>query len=507
MLIYDCRGHGKSGKPSGPYTVEGFADDLADLLDHVGWDSALAAGASMGGCVSLAFAASYPKRARALGLFDTTAWYGADAPKQWEERAQKALSAGLGSMVEFQTTRWFGDAFRARHPEIVRQCVEVFLRNDLPSYAASCRMLGACDLRAKLPGMKLPAAVLVGEEDYAAPPAMAEALHRGICRIVLRGDQGRASPHALGSAGSGCGRAVPPARSGRRAMMPFDLVEPGSLGEALALLDPGDPSVRPLAGGTALMLMMKSGLFRPKRLVSLRAAGERLSRVKTGTDGGLRIGAMVRLSTLERAPEIHRGFRVIARTLRTLANVRVRNVATLGGHLAHADPHADLPPVLIALGASIVAAGPSGERIIPAEQFATGIYETALKGDELIVEVTLPPPGNWRAAYAKCTTRSADDWPALGVAVAVEAAGTAVKEARVVIGAAVERPVRLKSAEDLLRGKSLDDRADAAGGRGRGGRGRCRGRYPRLGRLQEAAGENPCRARVAGGLAGRGARP
>ncbi|HXP12502.1 MAG TPA: alpha/beta hydrolase [Stellaceae bacterium] len=180
VLIYDCRGHGKSGKPAGPYTVEGFADDLADLLDHVGWDSALAAGASMGGCVSLAFAASYPKRARALGLFDTTAWYGADAPKRWEERAQKALSAGLGSMVEFQTTRWFGDAFRARHPEIVRQCVEVFLRNDPPSYAASCRMLGACDLRAKLPGMKLPAAVLVGEEDYAAPPAMAEALHRGI---------------------------------------------------------------------------------------------------------------------------------------------------------------------------------------------------------------------------------------------------------------------------------------------------------------------------------------
>ncbi len=239
-------------------------------------------------------------------------------------------------------------------------------------------------------------------------------------------------------------------------MMPFDLVEPGSLGEALALLDPGDPSVRPLAGGTALMLLMKSGLFRPKRLVSLRAAGERLSRVKTGTDGGLRIGAMVRLSALERAPEIHRGFRVIARTLRTLANVRVRNVATLGGHLAHADPHADLPPVLIALGASIVAASPVGERIIPAEQFATGIYETALKSGELIVEVTLPPPGNWRAAYAKCTTRSADDWPALGVAVAVEAAGTVVKEARVVIGAAVERPVRLKSAEDLLRGKSLD---------------------------------------------------
>jgi 3-oxoadipate enol-lactonase len=185
VLLYDCRGHGKSDKPTGPYTVEGFADDLADLLDHVGWDASLIAGASMGGSVSLAFAAAYPRRARALGLFDTTAWYGAEAPEQWEERAQKALAGGLGGMVEFQITRWFSDAFRARHPDVVRHCVEVFLRNDLPSYAASCRMLGACDLRAKLPEIKLPAAILVGEEDYATPLAMAEALHRGIAGSSL----------------------------------------------------------------------------------------------------------------------------------------------------------------------------------------------------------------------------------------------------------------------------------------------------------------------------------
>ena len=185
VLLYDCRGHGKSDKSAGPYTIEGFAGDLADLLDHVGWDAALVAGASMGGCVSLAFATAYPQRVHALGLFDTTAWYGAEAPKQWEERAEKALAGGLDGMVEFQTTRWFSDAFRARHPDVVRHCVEVFLRSDLPSYAASCRMLGVCDLRAKLPGMNLPAAVLVGEEDYATPLAMAEALHRGIAGSTL----------------------------------------------------------------------------------------------------------------------------------------------------------------------------------------------------------------------------------------------------------------------------------------------------------------------------------
>ena len=89
VLVYDCRGHGASGKPPGPYTVDLFARDLANLLDQVGWPSALVAGASMGGCIALAFAAAYPARTAALGLVDTTAWYGADAPKQWAERADR----------------------------------------------------------------------------------------------------------------------------------------------------------------------------------------------------------------------------------------------------------------------------------------------------------------------------------------------------------------------------------------------------------------------------------
>ena len=185
VLVYDCRGHGASDKPAGPYTVELFAHDLADLLDHVGWASALVAGASMGGCISLAFAAAYPARTAALGLIDTTAWYGAEAPKQWAERADKAVETGLGSLVGFQTTRWFGDAFRANHPDVVKHCVDVFLRNDVKAYAETCKMLGSCDLRAALAGMKMPTAVVVGEEDYATPVAMAQALHRGIAGSTL----------------------------------------------------------------------------------------------------------------------------------------------------------------------------------------------------------------------------------------------------------------------------------------------------------------------------------
>jgi 3-oxoadipate enol-lactonase len=181
VLTYDCRGHGTSGAGERVYSVKQFADDLADLLDHLGRRTpVLVAGASMGGCVSLAFSHRYSRRTAALGLVDTTAWYGAEAPRQWEERAQKAIEGGLESLVDFQVTRWFSDDFRVAHPEVVSASVAAFLRNDPQAYAASCRMLGAADLRPALAGIRVPSAVVVGEQDYATPVGMAEALHSNI---------------------------------------------------------------------------------------------------------------------------------------------------------------------------------------------------------------------------------------------------------------------------------------------------------------------------------------
>ena len=143
-------------------------------------------------------------------------------------------------------------------------------------------------------------------------------------------------------------------------MVPFELAEPESLVEAVAMLDPEDSSVRPIAGGTALMLMMKSGLYRPRRLVILRKIGSGLADIRLGADGSLKIGAMARLVDLRRSAEARSAAPVIAETLLTHSNVRVRNVATIGGNLAHADPHMDLPPVLMVLGARISAVGPTG---------------------------------------------------------------------------------------------------------------------------------------------------
>lgn len=176
ILIYDCRGHGASGKPAGPYTTSLFAHDLADLMDHVGWEKAVVAGASMGGTVSITFGQLYPRRTSGLGLFDTTAWYGPTAPKDWAERAQKAKDEGLLGLIAFQKTRWFSDGFREKHSDIVDHCIEIFLKNDVSAYAETCEMLGSTDLRAGLSSMKIPVRIAVGEEDYATPVAMAQAL-------------------------------------------------------------------------------------------------------------------------------------------------------------------------------------------------------------------------------------------------------------------------------------------------------------------------------------------
>lgn len=180
ILTYDARGHGRSDKPAGPYTVELFADDMAALLDHAGWDRAVVGGASMGGSVSLAFAARHASRLAGLGLIDTTAWYGEDAPSVWSGRAQKAAEGGMAALVGFQRDRWFSETFRERNGDIVEEAVEVFLANDVKCYGETCRMLGNFDMRGTLPGIACPVSIIVGAEDYATPVAMAQAMHEEI---------------------------------------------------------------------------------------------------------------------------------------------------------------------------------------------------------------------------------------------------------------------------------------------------------------------------------------
>jgi carbon-monoxide dehydrogenase medium subunit len=250
-------------------------------------------------------------------------------------------------------------------------------------------------------------------------------------------------------------------------MNPFEFVEPHSLTEAVALLDTDDSSVRAFSGGTALMLMMKSAVFSPSRLVSLRHIEAEYSTIAPASDGGLRIGAMASLSAVENSADVIRLAPTLSRVMKRLSNVRVRNVARIGGNLAHGDPHMDLPPALCALRADVVAQGPSGQRRIAIEELFSGYYETVLGQGELIAEVAVPPQDGWSSWYSKITTRTHDDWPALGVAVSIKITRNAIADCRIVVSAATEKLTRLNSAEVVLRGqpagqKAFSRAADAA---------------------------------------------
>ena len=247
-------------------------------------------------------------------------------------------------------------------------------------------------------------------------------------------------------------------------MIPFEMLEPTSLEEALALLDPQQPTIRAVAGGTALMLMMKAGVFQPTRLVCLHRIEPEHARITVTGAGEVRIGAMATLSEVEKDPYVATRLPVLKNALRRLANPRVRNIARVGGALAHGDPHMDLPPLLAALGARVTISGlkngtkngTKASRELPLEELYAGYYETVLAKNELITTVTVPPLLERKAAYIKVTSRSADDWPALGVAVSFALRDGALRDPIVVVGAATEKVTRLTSAENALQGASPD---------------------------------------------------
>jgi aerobic carbon-monoxide dehydrogenase medium subunit len=242
-------------------------------------------------------------------------------------------------------------------------------------------------------------------------------------------------------------------------MLGFEVAEPRSLAEAFDLLDPSDSAVRPMGGGTALMLMIKAQIFKPARLVNLRRLGGAFCGFSQTDDGNnIRIGAMTTFSELEHSPLIQNHFPIVSQTMKTLANVRVRNVASIGGNLAHADPHLDLPPVWLALDAKARIVSRVGERVVPVSDIFAGYYETTLEDGELISEIYVPLRPGWRSTYVKVTTRAAHDWPALGIAVSADVTGRYVKDVRLVLSAALDKPTRLRATENILRGNEISER-------------------------------------------------
>ena len=235
-------------------------------------------------------------------------------------------------------------------------------------------------------------------------------------------------------------------------MRQFDLLQPRSVDEALGLLHKHGDDAQIIAGGAMLLILMQQDLVSPGVLVSVSDI-EELGGVNEH-DGGVRIGSTATLREIERSPLVADRYPILHEALVQVANVRVRNVATLGGHLAHSDPHLDLPPVLVALGASMQLRGLNGARELFLSDFFTGHYENALRPGEMIVSITIPKaePG-WHGTYLKYCSLTPTDWPTVGVAAMVRADGDRMAEVRVIAGSVAERPLRLAEAEAHLVGQ------------------------------------------------------
>ncbi len=196
-----------------------------------------------------------------------------------------------------------------------------------------------------------------------------------------------------------------------------EFLAPAALAEALEAL--AVEGALALGGGTALAILLKNRLVEPVRIVWLGRVAE-LAGVRHLQSGGIELGAATTLAGLSAQPEVAAAYPMLAAAAGGVGNVRVRAVATLGGHVAHADPRQDLPPVLLALGAELVLSSPGGERTLPAEKFFTGYLETALRPGEVVRAIRLPPARpDQRALYTRFTPGSEDDYPTVGVAAAI----------------------------------------------------------------------------------------
>lgn len=185
VLAPDARGHGGSAWDGKPFTVEDMAGDVALLIEQAGRQAAVV-GMSMGGCAAVALAVRRPELVSGLVLADTTADYGPDKESAWETRAQNATGTPRDQQLAFQHDRWFSLSFLESAPEEVTRVSDIFLATDSEAHAAASRALGAYDDLEQLDRIKAPTLVLVGEEDYATPPAMAAELHAGIAGSELQ---------------------------------------------------------------------------------------------------------------------------------------------------------------------------------------------------------------------------------------------------------------------------------------------------------------------------------
>lgn len=235
----------------------------------------------------------------------------------------------------------------------------------------------------------------------------------------------------------------------------FDLLQPRSLPEAVELLQKHGDDARAIGGGTTLVILMKQRALYYPYLVDLQTIPG-LSEIKNESDG-VRVGALATHRMIELSPLIRQAFPVVVEAFSHIGNVRVRQTASIGGNLAHADYRLDPPPPLLVLGASVSVFGPKGSRTIELKDFFRGMYETALEPGEILTSVKIPAPAaGSRAVYLRYSALAANDWPCLGVAAFLRWENQRCQELRLALGGVASTPLLINGL-DFTKDQSFDD--------------------------------------------------
>ena len=238
----------------------------------------------------------------------------------------------------------------------------------------------------------------------------------------------------------------------------FEYAAPATLSEALAALS-SDPEAKALAGGHSLLPMMKLRLAAPSQLIDLRNIAE--LRGVSAQGGGWRIGALTTYDQIAKNASLA-GYQALIDATSVIGDTQVRNRGTIGGSLAHADPAADLPAVMLVLEATINATGSGGATSLPIDSYFTGLFETALEPGAIITSVDLPAlAANTGSYYAK-QANPASGYAMVGVAARVTLSGGVAQNVRVALTGAADHATRLTSVESALEGQALTAESIAA---------------------------------------------
>lgn len=241
--------------------------------------------------------------------------------------------------------------------------------------------------------------------------------------------------------------------------MKFDYFEPGSINQAIELLEKYGHQAKVIAAGTDLVVQMKEKVAKPKYLIDLRKI-DSLHRIEKKRDGGLWIGPLATMSDLEKHPEVKRLYPIVSQAAGQVS-IAIRNMATVGGNICTASPSADSPPALIASGASLRITGPSGEREMTLEEFFLEPGKVALEKAEIVTSIELPAPlAPTGAVYLKYALKGSNDLAIVGVAASISLSKDkrVCKRARIVLGAVAPTPIRALTAEAKLEGEDIGER-------------------------------------------------